>query len=423
MITRRYGSSPWSQLAGRSVAEPAGRSVTEPVLRVSLDVTAVPSQPVGAGQYTMNLVEALAARSDLDLVAFSRRVDPTRWHTLSPGIEVDPVAPSPRPLRLAWEQAVLPRLLTRRSIAVHHGPHYTMPEHSSVPVVVTIHDLSFFEEPGWHERSKVLLFRRAIKVAARRAAAVVCPSRATAEQLGRWCRVDAEVFVAPHGVDTRRFRPDDPVPGSDADRLVALDDRLVGDRPFLVFVGTIEPRKNVPQLVKAFSRIAGQHPDVLLVLAGGAGWGSPEVDRAIGSSPAADRIVRAGYVPDDTVPALLRSSVGAVYPALYEGFGLPALEALACGAPLVTTAGSAMEEVAGDAALLVEPGDGPGLADALGQMLTEGRDRTALAEERRRRGFRIVERHSWAASASRHVAAYRCAAGLAPLAEEESPIP
>ncbi len=406
MSTWRCGSSRWSQLVGRSVAEP--------ILRVSLDVTAVPSNPVGAGQYTMELAEALAARSDLDLVALSRRSDSTRWRALSPSIEVDAVAPSPRPLRLAWEQVVLPRVLSSHSITVHHGPHYTMPEHSSVPVVVTIHDLSFFEEPGWHERSKVLLFRRAIKVAARRAAALVCPSRVTAEQLGRWCRVDAEVFVAPHGVDTRRFRPDDPVPGSDAERVAALDDRLVGGRPFLVFVGTIEPRKNVPQLVEAFSRIAGRHPDVLLVLAGGVGWGSQAVDRAIGSSPAADRIVRTGYVSDDTVPALLRSSVGTVYPALYEGFGLPALEALACGTPLITTAGTAMEEVAGDAALLIRPGDGAGLADALDQVLTVGRDRSALVEERRQRGLRIVERHSWAESASRHVAAYRYAAGHSP---------
>ena len=149
---------------------------------------------------------------------------------------------------------------------------------------------------------------------------------------------------------------------------------------------------------------------------GGAGWGADELDQAIGSSRIADRIVRTGYVPDDTVPALLRSSVGAVYPALYEGFGLPALEALACGTPLVTSVGTAMEEVAGDAALLVEPGDPPALADALDLLLTQGRDRSSLVEERRERGFRIVERHTWAASASKHVAAYRSAAGLAPLA-------
>ena len=190
--------------------------------------------------------------------------------------------------------------------------------------MVTVHDLSFFEQPDWHERSKVLLFRRAIRVAARRAAAVVCPSRVTAEQLVRWCRVDAEVFVAPHGVDTGRFRPDEPEPGADAARLAALDRRLAEGRPYLVFVGTLEPRKDLPTLVAAFARIADRHPDALLVLAGGAGWGAAAVDRAVdGSGIASARIVRTGYVADDDVPALLRSADGGRLPGALRGVRAP----------------------------------------------------------------------------------------------------
>jgi glycosyltransferase involved in cell wall biosynthesis len=388
--------------------------VADPVLRLSLDLTAVPSRPVGAGHYTMQLARALAARSDVDLVLFSRRRDEARWRAAAPHGQLEPRAPEARLLRLAWEQVRLPGLLAAAAVAVHHGPHYTMPERTPVPAVVTIHDLSFFEQAEWHEWSKVLLFRRAIKVAARRAAAVVCPSRVTAEQLLRWCPVEAEVFVAPHGVDPRRFRPDEPEPGSDAAHLAAVDERLVGGRPYLLFVGTLEPRKNLPSLVGAFARIAGGHPEALLVLAGGAGWGAAAVDRAVEASGISSRIVRTGYVGDEVVPALLRSAAAAVYPALYEGFGLPALEALACGAPLVTTAGTAMEEVAGDAAVLVEPGDVAGLADALDLELATGREASATEEDRRRRGFDIVSRHSWEASASRHMEAYRFAAGQPP---------
>ena len=275
--------------------------------------------------------------------------------------------------------------------------------------MVTIHDLSFFEAPAWHERSKVLVFKRAITVAARRAAVVVCPSQVTADELARWCRVDAEVFVAHHGVDTARFGPHEGTPGTDDRMVAAVDPRLV-DRPSLVFVGTLEPRKDVPTLVGAFARIARRHPEALLVLAGGVGWGADEVDRAVVASGMADRIVRTGYLPDAAVPALLRSATAAVYPALYEGFGLPALEALACGTPLITTSGTAMEEVAGDAAVLVRPGDGGDLADALDAALA-GSTPSSTAEYRRNRGFEIVAASTWEACAARHVEAYRFAAG------------
>ncbi len=380
-------------------------------LRLSLDVSAVPLRAVGAGQYTLHLAGALAVRPDVDLTLYGRRDDRLRWPSVAPDAHLVPEAPGPRPLRLAWEQVRLPGLLARSGVAVHHGPHYTMPERTTVPTVVTVHDLSFFEAPHWHQRSKVLLFRRAITRAARRAAAVVCPSRVTADELARWCRVDTEVFVAPHGVDTDLFRPDEPHPGSDRAVVAALDPRLVTGRPYLLFVGTLEPRKDVPTLVAAFAKVADRHPDALLVLAGGDGWGADAVVQAIERFGLASRVVRTGYVPDTTVPALLRSAVAAVYPALYEGFGLPALEALACGIPLVTTTGTAMEEVAGTAAVLVPPGDGAALAEAIDAELALGPGDGPSRDERRRRALGVVAAHTWEASAGRHMEAYWFAAG------------
>jgi glycosyltransferase involved in cell wall biosynthesis len=381
-------------------------------LRVSLDVSAVPARAVGAGHYTLQLAGALAARSDVNLTLFGRRDDLRRWPDQAPGSTLVSAAPASRPLRLAWEQVRLPGLLARSGVAVHHGPHYTMPERSSVPTVVTVHDLSFFVAPEWHERSKVLVFKRAIARAARKAAAVVCPSRVTADELARWCRVEAEVFVASHGVDTAQFRPDEPKAGADEATLATVDPRLADGRPYLLFVGTLEPRKDVPTLVRAFASVAGRHRDALLVLAGGDGWGVAPVEEAIGASGFADRVLRTGYVPDRVVPALLRAATAAVYPALYEGFGLPALEALACGAPLVTTSGTAMEEVAGSAAVLVEPGNAAALAEALDAELT-GEPGGLLSEDRRRRGLEIASSHTWARSADRHLEAYRHAARTA----------
>jgi len=379
-------------------------------LVLTLDVSAVPVNPVGAGQYTLHLAAALSRRPDLDLILIGRRGDRVRWTQAASGARMVSAAPRRRPLRLAWEQLALPGLLRRLDASVHHGPHYTMPERSSVPMVVTVHDLSFFEAPQWHDRSKVVLFKRAIRVAARRATAVVCPSRATADQLARWCRVDAELFVAHHGVDAGRFGPHEAEPGADAVILGRIDARLGGGRPYLVFVGTLEPRKDVPSLVQAFHRVADRHPEALLVLAGGDGWGASAVDQAIAATSRGRRVVRTGYVADAVIPVLLRSAVAAVYPALYEGFGLPALEALSCGTPLITTSGTAMEEVAGDAATLVSPGDVAGLAEAIDAALGSGITDTSGERDRRRQaGLKIAAAHTWEQSATRHVEAYRYA--------------
>jgi glycosyltransferase involved in cell wall biosynthesis len=384
--------------------------VTGVPLRVTLDASAVPAEPGGAGFYVIELAAALGRRDDVDLVVLTRRGDADRWRTVP--ATVTSAVPARRPARLVWEQARMPALLDDLGPAVHHSPHYTMPERARVPVVVTVHDLTFFDHPEWHERQKVVLFRRAIRTVCRRAAAIVCVSATTADRLRAVCEVSVPVVVAPHGVDHRRFRPDDPVPGSDEAALAGLG--LDPSRRLVVFVGTLEPRKGVAGLVRAFDAVAGRHEDVQLVLAGQRGWGPDDVGRAIGRARHGERVVRTGYVPDAAVPALLRRAAAVAYPALEEGYGLPALEALACGAPLVTTSGTAMAEMAGGAALLVGPGDVDGLAGALDAILSGGA--TAAARDRRRAGLAAAAARTWDRSAELHMAGYRAAAdaGLRP---------
>ena len=371
--------------------------MTDP-LRLGLDVSAVPADPRGAGRYTIDLAGALTRRDDVEVTYISRRDDADRWRRLGSGAEVIAKAPSARPARLAWEQVRLPGILSHLPIQLHHSPHYTMPERSRLPRVVTIHDLTFFDHPEWHERSKVPVFRRAMRVAARHADALVCVSRTTAERLQAILDPVAPVHVVPHGVDLDRFRPDgNPL----AD--LALLAPLGVQPPYIVWVGTIEPRKDVPTLIRAFDVMASAHPELSLVLAGGAGWGTDAVGAALAVARHADRVVRTGYVADEAMPALLRQSTAVAYPSLEEGFGLPALEALACQAPLVTTTGSAMEEVARSSALLVEPGDARALAGAL-DMLARGDAGLAV---RQGRGLAVALRHTWAASAQGHVEVYR----------------
>jgi glycosyltransferase involved in cell wall biosynthesis len=380
----------------------AAADVTVAPLSVSLDVTAIPPRPAGAGQYALEIASALDHREDVAVTLVTRRADGARWRARAPGSRVVSWAPEPRPLRLVWEQVGLPRRLRSLPVSVHHGLHYTMPERTRLPAVVTVHDLTYFDHPEWHEPAKVRFFRRAIEVAARRAAALVCVSDSTAERLEALCHPVAPVIVAPHGIDRERFTTAEPEPSADSDALRALG--IDPDRPLVVFVGTLEPRKGVATLVAAFDRVAGRHPDALLVLAGQPGWGN-ELD-ALSAAAHRDRVVVTGYVPDPAVPALLRSAAAVAYPSLDEGFGMPAFEALACGAPLVTTAGTPMATALGEAALLVEPGSVDQLADAIDGLLSG--DPKAAA--RREVGLTRVAGLTWEASAALHAEAYRIAA-------------
>jgi glycosyltransferase involved in cell wall biosynthesis len=370
-------------------------------LDVSVDVSAVPELPGGAGQYTLALARGLALHPGVNVTLVARRGDAARWDEMG-GARVRPQVPRSRPGRLAFEQLGLPSLLRGAGVAVHHGPHYTMPARSPVPCAVTIHDCTFFDHPEWHLRSKAAFFRRAIRRAAQKAAVLICVSEVTAERLHASVPVRAPVVVAPHGVDHARFSPTEPVIGADAAALAELG--VPVDRPIVAFVGTLEPRKGVAPLVAAFDKLAATRPDPVLVLGGQTGWGLGETERALASARHPERIVRTGYLPDAAVPALLRQAAVVAYPALEEGFGLPALEALACGAPLVTTEGTAMAELAGAAALLVPPGSVTPLAEAIATALDQGRE-----TRRRGLGLAVAAERTWEASVAEHIRAYALA--------------
>jgi glycosyltransferase involved in cell wall biosynthesis len=373
-------------------------------VRLLLDVSAVPAHPVGAGVYTVELAGGLAGHDDLDLHLLARRDDAARWADLAPKAAVHPEVPETRPARILWEQTHGPDLAARLAVDVWHGPHYTMPLRLRIPAAVTVHDLTFFDHPEWHERSKVAFFRPMLRVSVKRARALIAVSEYTASRLAARLNPRAPVVVAPHGVDHHRFRP---APRRGADDLAAL--RHLGIRPpYIAFAGTIEPRKDIPALVAAFSRVAPTRPDLRLVIAGRDGWGAEAVRDAVAESGVTTRIMRPGWFPGELLPVLYRQSEAVAYPSLEEGFGLPALEALACGAALVTTSGSAMAEVVGDAALLVEPGDVRGLARALTRVL----DDATLADQLRRAGPPQAAPFTWEESIERHLAAYRLAAGI-----------
>ncbi len=370
-------------------------------MRLLLDVSAVPARPVGAGVYTVEIVRELDRRGGVDLHLASRRDDGTRWHALAPGATVHAEVPVHRPARLAWEQTRAPALAKRVGADLWHGPHYTLPLRLGIPAVVTVHDLTFFEHPEWHERSKVAFFRSMIRSSTRRAGAIIAVSGHTRDRLDAVLHPHPPVFVAAHGVDHDRFTTAD---RQDLRRLAAIGIRP----PYLAFAATLEPRKDVPSLIAAFTRLAPRHRDLTLVIAGRDGWGALAVRDAAARSGVTTRIARVGWMDDDVLPAFFRRAEVVAYPSLEEGFGLPALEALACGAALVTTTGSAMEEVVGGAAVLVRPRDPEALAGAIERLVVDraGRERLRAAGPPRAAEF------TWAASVDQHLVAYeRASAG------------
>ena len=371
---------------------------------VGIDVSAIPADPRGAGRYVIGLVRALHDRGQVGLHLSTRRDDGDRWQLLAARADVQAVVPNSRGRRLAWEQVASPRFVDRWGLDVHHGPHYTTPEVAKVRKVVTIHDLTFFDHPEWHEKVKVAVFKRAIRTAAKLADALVCVSAPTGRRLRELLDPQCPVHVIPHGLDHDLFTPE-----GDAVADEALLAGLGVRPPYVAFWGTLEPRKDVATLVEAFDLLAPEHPDLQLVVAGGSGWGNERFEQAVAASAFADRIVRTGYVDDAVIPPLVRRSAAVVYAALEEGFGLPALEGLACGAPVVTSQGSVREEVTGGAAWLAPAGDRVALADRLRELLDPASAPERAA--RRARGLAVAAAFTWDATAAAHERVYADVAG------------
>lgn len=375
-------------------------------LRVLVDATAVPAARGGVGRYLDDLLPALA-RSDVELIVVAQRRDAEAFRRTVVGARVveAPGWTSHPPLRLVWEQVGLPVLVRRLRVRVLHSPHYTMPLAAGVPVVVTLHDATFFTDPAVHSPVKARFFRISTRIAARLAAGLVVPSQATAREVARVAGVHpGRTVVAPHGVDRQVFHP----PSAETMARVARTLGLEGRR-WVAFLGTIEPRKNVPALVRGWVRAVRDTTDPpALVLAGGAGWDAT-VDDVISHVPAGLTVVRPGYLPLADLPGLLAGAQVVAYPSLGEGFGLPVLEAMACGAVVLTTDRLALPEVGGDAVAYCGVDEGS-IAAGLADLLADAPRRAALGRSARERatGF------TWERAAAEHVRAYRQAAGSGP---------
>jgi glycosyltransferase involved in cell wall biosynthesis len=371
-------------------------------LRVLVDATDVPTDRGALGRYVDGLIGALAA-TGVDLAVACQRADDERYGRLAPGAAVvaGPVGIGHRSERLSWEQSGLPFVAKQVGADVLHMPNFSMPLRPGLPTVVTIHDLAFFTDPERYTPVSAVSLKSVTRTAAREATRLIVPSNATRDALIRVLGVDAgKIDVAYHGVDHRLFHRPDEVQVSRVTARLGLH-----GKPYVAFLGSLTPRKNAPALVSGWTAaVADMAEPPALVLAGGGGW-SQELDEAIARIPAHLRLVRPGYLPFADLPGFLGGAVGVAAPSRGEGFGLAVLEAMACGAPVLTTYRASLPEVGGNAVAYTEP-DAESIAVALRALLDDPERRAALSAA----GYARAQDFTWEASAAAHVASYKRAA-------------
>ena len=315
----------------------------------------------------------------------------------------------PRSDRVSWRVIPSRRLWTvgrlSAEMVIRPPDVLFVPAHSLPPILprasaVTIHDLGYLHFPGEHPPATRLLRQFSNRLSARRATRVVAISKATRDDLVRLDRVNPRTISVVHHGKAPWFKPVE-----DAAQIDAVRARHGLDRPYFLFVGTLQPRKNLERLLSAFDRVSAERPDLLLAMVGAGGWQPERLERALAGVRARDRVRLLGYVEDDDLPSLLSGSLGLAFPSLYEGFGLPALEAMACATPVLTSNTSSLPEVVGESGLLVDPLDVEAIACGLARLADDADLRRVLGERGRDRAAAFT----WERAARETLAVLRAA--------------
>lgn len=360
-------------------------------LRVGLDGRAFTSPAAGVRRYVSALVPALQAvdpRLELVILGGEREAVPADLARVD-----EPWHP---PTNLGWSAVGLPRAAARANVDVIHAPAYTAPLWSTAPVVLTIHDVSYERHPEWYPYRRDGVRRMFYRRSARRAARVLTDSEFSAGEIAAAYHIPRQrITVAPLGVSDH-FAPGDHPNETLPAGITA---------PFLLHVGDLHERRNLPLLVHAMfeaQRRPGM-PPLLLVLAG--------VDRGLGDrlrayareADSPDAVVCLGPVTDSQLLSLYRAAAALVYPSRYEGFGLPVLEAMACGTPVIASRAASIPEVLGDAGVLLDPDDEPGWAETIATVVTDEWQKGRM----RKAGLTRAREFTWARTATITFDAYR----------------
>jgi glycosyltransferase involved in cell wall biosynthesis len=359
-------------------------------MRIGLDGYPLCEPLTGVGHYTFELARALARNytsDQFELIApfdFLPSVASQLAREQIPNLKLTSLGV--KNVRGRWWSFDLPRYLKRASLDLFHGTNYEVPLWNRRRTVLTVHDLSSLLYPELHRRQLARRMRLRLPLAVKLAKAIITPTEAVKRELCSHLRVKSAKVTAIHEAPRESFQP------VHRDDSLRVRQHLEIENDFLLFVGTLEPRKNLLTLLRAFTQVIREtnlRPQ--LVVTGGEGWLMDETFAVISDEGLREHLHLTGYLQDDDLRALYSSCTAFIYPSLYEGFGLPPLEAMACGAPVIASSISALQETLGDAAMLVDPLDVDALAKAIVRLLQDGRRRDQLIQTGRER----IRAFSW----------------------------
>lgn len=373
-------------------------------MRIGIDATPITNRS-GTGYYTQKLVEFLGrADGENEYVIFC----PTGYRTHLehagmfdyPNFQIIEVWNGNQVSQLVWKQIQLPRQVRTLGIEMFHFPAFVASLRIDIPWVVTVHDLCYFLFPETFSRIKLPYYRYFIPRSVRRSDAVISDSDSTRRDILEHFRTEKAVVETIHlGVDPVLFYQI-----SDEARREQVRSKYSLPKNFVLYVGTLEPRKNIPRLIRAFNKgIVCRGRPYDLVIAGRKGWLFDDIFREVNALNLASRVHFPGHIRSDELAILYSMARAFAYPSLYEGFGLPCLESMSCGTPVIASDRSSLPEVVGECALLVDPLSTDSIADALTKICSDDACHERLSEG----GVQRASRFSWLSTAIKTVEVYR----------------
>lgn len=364
-------------------------------MRIAIDAHMIGERETGNETYTLNLIRGLLAQDDENqYLLYTTHPEVLRARLPSEKARIVSLWPTASLLRIPL---AMPLMVRKQDVSLLHV-NYIAPPYSPCPTVVTVHDLSFLLFPHFFTPRDRLLLSTLVPMSVQRAAKVIAVSQRTKEDLLEHYHLPEDKVAVTYEAASEVFRPLE-----ERSVLTQWRERYGLHRPFILTLGNLQPRKNMVRLVMAYDRVRKRGFTHQLVIAGQAHWRSSEIYRAVEEHGLEDEVLFTGYVPDSDLPLLYNAADLFVLISLYEGFGLPVLEAMACGIPVVASRTGSLPEVVGEAGLLVDPLDIEGISEAMAEVLSHPH----LASQLKDRGLKRAANFSWHKTAKQTLDVYR----------------